>query len=849
VADHVLSIVSVTPAQPPAGYAVGDKVTVKLKVDRPVGLTRGKAQATVECPLWDRPHRVAIQSEETFTRTLTTAGTSTITVKDFAGACTNTAPITQAIKVNAGGKVSFATPPLDPAGKANVPGAPPNGYKLGPATAKLKLAGNPHEKGSSVTLSSPAMKRDVKVALVAGQTDYDAPIELVFQEADRDLTITLTAERCETDAPAEATLRVVAPVASIAAVDPTTEHTAGTTAKVKVTFTYAPPAACSVKLRGEVVKGGKHDVALKKNVREVEVDVPLQKNTARIKAAPPLQVSFPATGFTVPEAPKGFYTGEECEVLVRLNRPAPQGGTTVKVKLSTGPQTYPVTIAEGAQEGRTGKVKFVKEDLRTKLQLDLTGTTLELGDPGEHTLKVHKLNRVLFGKKVEPKGPYHPGQTIKVPVKLKYPLRLTDDQKAGGKTSIVVATLKSAASKSTTTPAPTCLAAELPIEMEDGATERVVEVTLAEGAAADTYDLQLFAEQANGLRAETAGGVGKKDLDHAVTSIVVEAVRPIELVGRPFLELAPGDELAVDHFVAGETAHVRFRTTTGTSTAVDAGTLELSLAGTTWNKSVQIKMPALTTPSTDGTAKPCDGVASFLVERPTDTPAGPADLTITLKPNAAFQVQKRKVATITTQARALPKLAFAADPVVLPTGQLAAKEGATYLFADKEQATLRVELEEGARPPQDGFDAKVEGDALAGPVASRRSTPSSGRGSASRARTWSSPSRRRRPRRSRRSCSSRPRRAARSPPRRSTSSPGRRPPRRGSSRSSSASSREWAWRASSSAARRRRPRRRRVSPPSSSRSTTRWTSCSRCSAASRPTTGRGSCAARPSARP
>lgn len=744
MADHILSIVSVTPRQPPAGYAVGDKVTVKLKVDKPVGLTRGKAQATVSCPLWDRDHVVAIQGEESFTRTLTTAGQGTITIKDFAGSCTNTAPITQAIKVNAGAKVSFATPAFDPAGKANVPGAPPNGYKLGPVTAKLQVVGAPHEKGSSVTLSSPAMKRDVKVALTTGVVD--APIELVFQEADRDVEITLTAERCETDSPAQASVRVVAPVASVVAVDATTEHAAGTTAKVKVTFTYAPPAACVVKLRGEVVKAGKHEVSLKKNVKELEVDVPLakeltaagtfdivmekvsgdfsidlQKNTARIKAAPPMQVSFPKTGFTVPDAPKGFYTTEECDVIVRLNRAAPQGGVTVNVKLSTGPETYPVTIAEGSQEGRTDpakKVKYLKEDLKTKLQLDVgTSTAVIVGDPGEHTLKVHKLNRVLFGKKVEPKGPYHPGQTIKVPVRLKYPLRLTDDQKAGGKTSILIGTLKAAAAKSTTTPAPTCLAADLPIEMEDGATERVVELTLAETTTADTYDLQLFAEQANGFRAETAGGVGKKDLDHARTSIVVEAVRPIELVGRPFLKLASGSELAVEHFVAGETAHVRFRTTTGTSTEVDAGTLELSLAGTTWTKSVPIRMPAQTTPSTDGTAQPCDGVASFVVERPTTTPAGPADLTIKLTPNGAFAVQKRKVATITTQARALPKLAFATDPVVLPTGQLAAKEGTAYLFADREQATLRVELEAGARPPQDGFDAKVEGDALAGPVA------------------------------------------------------------------------------------------------------------------------------------
>lgn len=725
--DHTVSIAGVTPPPP---WTVGDQVKVKLKATPPLKLGKS-AKVTLRCAAWATPEAVVDVRSTAFVKgTFARAGQAELRLAGVQGALTGTAITTGEVQAQA--TVAFAPEPIAELSKA--PGTP-HGIKLGVQNLRLAVKGRPAGKGARVRLTCEAFEEPAEARIPENDPSPLAQVLVAFQDPARPVEVTLEAvEGCALEGGAAkltTTIHPVAPKASLAwktPADADRTFLAGETVELQLALDAPVQTSAELVLRSEtgldgkkkavpVKKGGAAPrplpVTLSKKLEEGTCELLLarvsgdvlvdeQRRLLRVKVAPPLSVSFPDTGWITPESKKGYVTGETVRLVARLNQPAPSAGEWAKVTVGSDPPRA-LTWDAGTQDSQPVEVELTTFDTKTKVTLEGKDDTVQVGPHAEKTIAVHQANRVLFAERTEkPKPPHYPGDTVEVTVKLKYPLVLTEDQKARGERQAEVGTISGPAN---------LLVADVPVRMDEGAQELAVTLELGPDAPGGKHTLTLTPSQ--GFRAK-----GKKGGDTATRTLEVGSARSLELVGSPWVTSATGKTVDITFCYPDEPVSFSVATSAKVATVTDAGKVVLTLGA------LRGEAPIRFDADTDQAVAVWNGT---FTTTPAPGTATTGAMKLTLEPATGFTTKPVKTSKRRSQAktgptlerRALPTLRFADAPwpadlgVTAPTqattpgGTGTTTTGTAWTAPAGLRAALRLTLDPAERPPTAGVSGGV----------------------------------------------------------------------------------------------------------------------------------------------
>lgn len=727
-------------------YFVGDQVTFKVSVTPAIKTKRAKGK--VVCDAFDTPHEIAIHSSETFTRTLTQAGSFTAEFADLNHRVTEkTGKCKASLEVKPLPQVQFA---YGAAVWAEDRSGPSGGQKLGQAKLKLELgdgyggAEELHPKGSRVRITGPALTTSSEHDLSKG---LEVTVNLAYQDPQRPSNLTLEVlDRVEIGRRATLEVDPRAPLVGLAlANDP--NHPADEpyrpeqVIKLELKLDYPLEEKAHVVIRGEALKGGKVRTTLRPQqdlTYTVEAKIAAQgpelflekvrgealmldelADRIQIKTAGKLEIELPKEGWVSPDR-KDFVVDDKVQITARLSASAPSANFYA-ANLHVGSARHELRFEEGTTV-KTLEVTLTEPGKEVKVHLESADpNAIDVSEKRrKHHLHVHRKNKASFSKsgwiaKVAKGAAKHgrratktvrgkqeghyAGEQVLIKISLAYPLELLENERSAGTRELEIGTL-------------VCNhfaeQAGYPVLIGDGGKEAEVEVTFGEidADAQTTITLQTT----DRFRA-------KPGEDPSKTTRVLQR-RQIELHPKAIAKEA-GQELEVAELVAGEEIHFRLTLEGASTTAEPGGTIYVCTKKKRKTGNVDLATLPFDVPAD---AKQVD-VPWGLVSQGSLTPT-PAEVYVVYEPSPGFKVPS-KSGRIKLAFEPTPTLSFASPPLApdpdapkLKPGARAPNQGQQRGGAGGlelrvgQEATFRLELSGSSRPPAGGAKALINSPAF-----------------------------------------------------------------------------------------------------------------------------------------
>jgi len=356
----------------------GDEATLEVRIDPPLGML-SKQPVVLNCPLFDQASLSLRASGEVKVR-FKAAGSDTVAPVSIYPV--GSAPTISVLPLPA---VSFETVPIS---GEKIPEE--DAYRIGPAQVRLKLSAEAPPKGAVAVISGECLNKEYKVKF--GGRNRTAVQQVVLIDTSglaRDLQVAAESGCADTTPPAKVAVAVSQPTINFA--DPPFDTTVGRNrenkplfrpgqqAKVKVRLNYPAPHEVKATITCPSLESTA-SVTIAKGRQEADVNLKFTSDSSGfgdrrlelsiesgcllgdnraidIAVQPPLAISFvEETSWITPE--QDFCIGDEAEVQVELNHPAPFTGNEVYALVSINNKPAgQIRIPQGERKG-SAKITF-----------------------------------------------------------------------------------------------------------------------------------------------------------------------------------------------------------------------------------------------------------------------------------------------------------------------------------------------------------------------------------------------------------------------------------------------------------------------------------------------------------